>query len=130
MKKLIFSVGCLFSLLASIAMADTTLSRDGDGLKVQGAAYGSIRSASVGTKGFKCFSTLTKSAWEVKIVDSSGNSLPAKYFYNGNESVDYPFTTAFFQFQNSPVSQSPTISKACMRKYSTATEGTAKGIFQ
>ena len=129
-----FSVLLLtFLLFTATAFADTTQSRDGDGQKIQGAAYGYIQSKSLGTKGFACFSTASRMAWELRasattLTDST--MLPFKYFINGSETKVYPVTTAFFTWQNSPTSKSPTVTKACMRAYSSQTEKTGYGVFQ
>lgn len=122
-----------FLLLATSAFADTTQSRDGDGNKVQGPAYGTLRSASIGTKGFKCFTTVSKMSWEVKVAataSTDGAGLGFKYFVNGDETTTYPVSDKFFQWQNSPTSKSPTVTKACVRAYSSATLKTASGLFQ
>ena len=57
------------TLFSAMAMADTTQSRDGDGQKIQGAAFGYIQSKSLGTKGntWACFSTATRVSLEVKL---------------------------------------------------------------
>lgn len=112
------------------SFADTTLSHDNEGLKHSQPAYGLIRSATLGTKGFKCFSTLTKISWEVKATLVDGNTVPFKYFLNENETLVYPVTDKFFQFQNSPISKTPTVSKVCLRAYSSSSSKTANGIFQ
>lgn len=118
-------------LLATSAFADTTQSRDGDGQKIQGPSYGSLRSASIGTKGFKCFSTTSRMSWEVKVTNGTdATAISFKYFINGDESVSYPVSSAFFQWQNAPTSKSPTVTKACIRAYSSATAKTAFGILQ
>lgn len=126
----IFITICL--LFATSAFADTTQSRDGDGQKIQGPSFGSIRSESIGTKGFKCFSTASRMSWEVKLTSSSTDaaSVGAKYFLNGNETAVYPISDKFFQWQNAPTSKAPTVTKACLRAYSSATLKTASGIFQ
>lgn len=125
-------IALTLALFSAIAFADTTQSRDGDGQKIQGPSFGVIRSASIGTKGFKCFSAASRMSWELKITSASTDaaSVGAKYFYNGNETVIYPVTDKFFQWQNSPTSKSPTITSACMRAYSSATLKTVSGIFQ
>lgn len=112
------------------AKADTTLSHDGEGLKIQGASFGTIRSASLGTKGFHCYSTASRIAWEVKVTAPDGSALGFKMFYNGVESVTYPVSDKFFQFQNSPISKTPTITSVCQRAYSSATIKTGSGVFQ
>lgn len=130
MKYLLFFILLIFT---STCFADTTLSRDGEGLKMHNAAYGSIRSLSVGTKGFACFSTLNKIAWEVKLAATSsvdGAGVGFKMFYNENELTNFPVSGSFFQHQNSPVSKSPTINKVCLRAYSTSVLKTAYGVFQ
>lgn len=122
-----------FVAFASVAFADTTQSRDGDGQKMQGGAFGAIRSKSVGTKGFACFSTLNRIAWNVKVaatISTDGSGLGFKMFYNGNESITFPISDSFAQYQNAPVSKSPTISSVCLRAYSSATAKTASGLFQ
>lgn len=125
---------CIFILLLAVpAMADTTQSRDGDGQKIQGPAFGYIQSKSLGTKGFVCFSTASRMSWELRasattLTDSS--AIPFKYFINGDETKVYPITDKFFQWQNAPTSKSPTVTKACMRSYSSATAKTAYGVFQ
>lgn len=116
-----------------MAIADTTQSRDGDGQKIQGPAFGYIQSKSLGTKGFACFSTSTRVSWELRasattLTDST--TVPFKYFTNDSEIAVYPVTDKFFTWQNSPTSKSPTVTKACMRAYSSATLKTAYGIFQ
>lgn len=124
-------IACI--VFATSAFADTTQSRDGEGQKIQGAAYGAIRSASIGTKGFKCFSTTSRMAWEVNVTATAGTdaaTLAYKYFINGDETVTYPMAKAFFQWQNAPTSKSPNVTKACVRKYSSATNGTANGMLQ
>lgn len=120
-------------LFSAMAMADTTQSRDGDGQKIQGAAYGSIQSKSLGTKGFVCFSTATKMSWELKVsattlTDSS--AIAFKYFINSDETKVYPVTDKFFSWQNAPTSKSPTVTKACLRIYSSSVLKTAYGVFQ
>lgn len=121
---------CVFAS-TYVAFADTTLSRDGEGQKIQGASYVTFRSASIGTKGFKCFSTVSRVAWELKTTNGTdATSLSFKYFFNGDESISYPVSTAFAQWQNSPTSKSPTVTKACVRAYSSAVQKTAHGIFQ
>lgn len=130
MKTLITLILLVFALPA---MADTTMSRDGEGAKIQGASYATIRTASIGTKGFKCFSTLTKMAWELKTVataTTTGAGVGFKLFYNGNESVTYPVSDAFMQWNNSPAAQTRNITSVCQRAYSTQTLKTATGIFQ
>lgn len=130
MKKLITLILLAFALPA---MADTTMSRDAEGAKIQGASYTTIRTASIGTKGFKCFSTATKLAWEVKAVATAttdGAGVGFKLFYNGSESIAYPVSAAFMQWNNSPVAQTRTITSVCLRGYSTATAKTAFGVFQ
>lgn len=118
-------------LLCNSAFADTTQSRDGEGQKIQGASFGSIRSSSIGTKGFKCWSTATKIAWEVKVTSGTDATLIGfKYFINNDESVTYPVSDKFFQWQNAPTSKVPTVTKACIRGYSSAVNKTANGIFQ
>jgi len=117
---------------ANYAIADTTQSRDGDGQKIQGPAYGSIQSVSLGTKGFYCFATTSKMAWLLKATVNNA-AVAFKYFINGVESAVYPVTTdkpEFFQWQNAPKSQSPTVTSACMRAYSSASITTATGMFQ
>lgn len=129
----IICIICVLFCFVLFANADTTQSRDGDGQKIQGPAFGSIRYADIGTKGFKCFSTASKMSWEVKITSAAStdaSSLGFKYFLNGDESVTYPVSDKFFQWQNAPVSKSPTISKVCLRPYSSATLKRASGIFQ
>lgn len=121
------------TLFSDMAMADTTQSRDGDGQKIQGAAYGTIRSASVGTKGFKCFSTASRMSWEVKVTataSTDGAALGGKLFYNEVETVTYPTSAAFFQWNNAPTSKSPTITKVCLRAYSSNVQKTANFIGQ
>ena len=121
------------ALFSAMAMADTTQSRDGDGQKIQGAAYGSIRSASIGTKSFKCFSTASRMSWEVKVTataSTDGAIIGAKYFLNGDESVVYPVSSAFFSWQNAPTSKSPTVTKVCLRAYSSNVQKTANFIGQ
>lgn len=134
MKYLNMLIICLtFSLFSCIAFADTTMSRDGDGQKIQGPAYGVINSVAVGGGGYHCFATTSKIAWEVKVVASTttdGANLPFKMFYNGDESNVYPVTDKFYQWQNSPTSKTPTISSVCLRPYSSATLKTAVGVFQ
>lgn len=125
-----FLIVCVM-LLCNSAFADTTQSRDGEGQKIQGASFGSIRSASIGTKGFKCFSTASKIAWEFKVTSGTDSTLIGyKYFYNNDESVTFPISDKMFQWQNAPTSKSPTITKACIRGYSSAVSKTAHGIFQ
>jgi len=129
MKKFIF----LILMLPTLCFADTTMSRDGDGTKISAPAFGSIRSVSVGTKGFKCWSTATMSSWELKVAatdSTDGAAIGFKYFINGSESVTYPVSDKFFQWQNSPATRVPTITKACLRVYSSATMKTAYGVFQ
>jgi len=121
-----------------MAMADTTLSRDGDGLKHTGYAFNTIRSKSLGAKGntFACFSTLLHMSWEIKVVATAttdNTTLPFLMYYNNDSSVLYPVTTSFAQWQNAPTSKSPTVVKVCLRGYSTATTPVAKtafGVFQ
>jgi len=128
-----FIIAAALCLIASIALADTTQSRDGDGNKIQGAAFGAIKSASIGTKGFKCWSTSSYISWEVKAAataSTSGAGVGFKMFYNGTETTTYPVSDAFFQWQNAPTSRTPTVTKVCLRGYSTATEKTAYGVFQ
>lgn len=130
MKTIIALIIIAFALPA---MADTTMSRDAEGTKVQGASFATIRTASVGTKGFKCFSTATKLAWEVKVVSTAttdGAPLGFKLFYNGSESTTYPVSTAFMQWNNSPAAMTRTITSVCLRAYSSATPKTAAGLFQ
>lgn len=129
----ILIIACL--LFAIPALSDTTQSRDGDGQKMQGGAFGTIRSASGGTKGFKCWSTANRISWEIKAVASNsttGASVGYKMFYNGNESLNYPVSDKFFQWNNSPSSKAPTITSVCQRAYSSAaTTGTTfYGVFQ
>ena len=124
-------IACLFAVPA---MADTTQSRDGDGQKIQGAAFGAMRSVSLGAKGnsFACFSTASRMSWEIKVVATAltdGAMLPFLMSYNGSTSVVYPVTTSFFQWQNAPTSKSPTITKVCLRGYSTATTPVAKSAY-
>lgn len=131
--KLSIAYFICFISFVGILHADTTLSRDGNGQNIQGAAFGSIKSKSLGTKGFACFSTTSKLSWEVKVSASTltdSAALAFKYFINGSETEVYPMTDKFFQWQNAPTSKSPTITKACLRCYSSATEKTAYGIFQ
>lgn len=134
MKK--FSTFCVFIacvLFTFSANADTTLSRDGEGAKVQGAAFGTLRSASIGTKGFKCFSTVSRSSWTLKVVSASttdGAGLGFKMFYNGIESAVFDVNDDFFQFQNAPTSKSPTLTSVCMRGYSTPTLKKANAVLQ
>lgn len=131
MKYLILLMSTL--LLPLAALADTSQSRDGEGNKIQGAAYNAIRSISLGTKGFGCMSTVNRIAWEVKVVGTAttdGVALGSKLFYNEVETVTYPLSGAFFQWQNAPVSKSPVILKVCQRAYSSATLKTMHGIFQ
>lgn len=121
------------TLFSAIAFADTTQSRDGDGQKIQGAAFGSIRSASIGTKSFKCFSTASRMSWEIKVTataSTDGVALGSKMFYNESETLTYPLSGSFFQWNNSPTSRSPTLSKVCLRGYSSATQKTANFIGQ
>jgi len=120
-------------LFAVPAMADTEQSRDYGGQKVQGGAFGSIQSAAIGTKGFKCFSTLNRVAWNVKVSDSvttDGSGIGFKMFYNGNETVTFPVSDSFAQYMNSPVAKSPQITSVCLRAYSTNVIKRATGLFQ
>jgi hypothetical protein len=132
MKYLIICIiACLFTVPA---FADTTQSRDGDGQKIQGKAYGSIRSKSLGTKGntFACFSTLNKTSWQIKVVATTTTDnamLPFLFYYNSDSSVTYPITGSFEQWQNAPTSKSPTISRVCLKGYSTATTPVPKSAF-
>lgn len=128
----ILIIACLLS--AVCAMADTTQSRDGDGQKIQGAAFSSIRSKSLGTKGngFVCFSTATRMSWEIKVVATALTDitpLPFLMSFNGSNSVIYPVSDKFFQWQNAPTSKSPTITSVCLRGYSTATTPVAKSAY-
>jgi hypothetical protein len=126
--KLLILIASL--LIVTSALADTTLSRDGEGLKIQGGAFATLRSTSVGTKGFACFSTLTKTSWEIKVADATGTISPFKMFYNGIEFNSFPVTDRFFQFQNAPSTKSPTLSKVCLRAYSSQSVKIAHGVFQ
>ena len=128
MKRLI--IICLL-LLCNSAFADTTQSRDGEGQKIQGASFGSIRSVSIGTKGYKCWSTATKLSWELKVTNGTdAAAIGYKYFINNDETVYYPVSDKFFQWQNAPTSKVPTVIKACIRGYSSSTAKTAHGVFQ
>lgn len=121
---LAFSVPCF---------ADTTQSRDGDGQKMQGGAFSTIRSDSIGTKGFKCYSTLNRLAWMVKVTTTAstdGVGVGFKMFYNANEAVTFPMSDSFAQWMNSPVSKSPTITSVCLRGYSSATAKTSSILLQ
>ena len=120
----VFSVPCF---------ADTTLSRDGDGQKMQSGAFSVIISASLGTKGFKCYSALGKISWWLKTTATAttdGSGVGFKMFYNGSETLTFPVSDMFGQWMNSPVSKAPTITSVCLRAYSTATLKTAHGLFQ
>jgi len=124
MKFFISAITLTFMLFSGIAFADTTLTRDGEGMKISAPAFATIRSTSIGTKGFACFSTATKIAWELKVVataTTSGAGVGFKMFYNGLETALYDIDDKFFQFQNAPVSKTPNITKVCARGYSTAT---------
>lgn len=121
----------MFSLCA---IADTTLSRDGEGLKHSGFAFSTIRSKSLGLKGntFACFSTLSRMSWEIKVVATTTTDnamLPFLMYYNNDSSVLYPVTNAFSQWQNAPISKSPTITHVCLKGYSTATIAVPKTAF-
>lgn len=121
-------------LFSAMAMADTTLSRDGDGLKHSGHAFGSVQSKLIGTgTGFVCFTTLNKMSWEVKVsatVPTDSSTLPFLMTLNTTTSASYPLTIAFAQFQNAPTSKSPTVSKVCLRGYSTSVSKTAFMVSQ
>jgi hypothetical protein len=131
MKKLLI---VLFTFaFAATCFADTEQSRDYGGQKVQGGAYGSMRSANIGTKGFKCFTTLNRVAWNIKVSDSAttdGSGIGFKMFYNGNENVTFPISDSFAQYMNSPVAKLPTITSVCLRGYSTSVIKRATGLFQ
>lgn len=130
---LIVAVAILFS--GAVVLADTSLSRDGEGTKISGWAPAVVKTASIGTKGFKCFSTVSRIGWEVKVTETDTTDaamIPFKYsvIVSATETAGYPVSTAFFQWMNSPLSRVPTITKVCLRSYSSATEKTAYGIFQ
>jgi len=123
----------LYLAIAVPAISDSIQSKDFDGQKIQGGAFNTIRSASLGTKGFKCFSTLGRLSWELRVVATSttnGATIGFKMFYNGNESMTYPISDKFFQWMNSPVARYPNITSVCQRAYSSATPVTGYGIFQ
>lgn len=123
-------IACLFAVPAT---ADTEQSRDYGGQKLQGGAFGAIRSEAIGTKGFKCFSTVGRVAWNVKVSDSAstdGGGIGFKMFYNANEAVTFPIADSFAQYMNSPVAKSPQITSVCLRGYSTAVQKRATGLFQ
>lgn len=119
-------IALTLSLFSAIAFADTTQSRDGDGNKIQGAAFGFVKSKSLGTKGntFTCWTTSSLMSWEVRVVATTTTDnamLPFLMYHNSSSTTPYPITDKFFQWQNSPVSKSPTILKVCLKGYSTAT---------
>lgn len=131
--KYIWIIACL--ALATSAFADTTQSRDGQGQKMQGGSFGVMKTYTSVTKGFKCWSTANSISWEIKAVP--GNSTTAasvgfKMFYNGNESVVYPISDKFFQWNNSPTQGNPTLTSVCQRAYSTGNNNRTKfyGVFQ
>jgi len=130
--KFLISIFVLL-IFSSSALCDVTQSRDAEGSKIQGESYGAIRSASVGTKGFTCFSTSVYVAWKLKVAataSTDGAAIGFKMFYNESEAKTYPVSAEFFQWNNSPISRTRTINKVCLRSYSSVTQKTAYGLFQ
>lgn len=131
MKRFIIAI---MLLVGTSAFADTSQSRDGEGNKIQGAAFGFVKSKSLGTKGntFTCFTTSSLMSWEVKVVATTTTDnavLPYLMAYNVTTGTTYPLTKEFFQWQNSPTSKSPTVLKVCLKGYSTATTPVPKTAY-
>lgn len=128
MKIIIMTILAL-AMSATAMAVGPTLIRDGEGQKIQGLGLNTIRTASIGTKGFKCFSTATKIGWRVNaVVTADGTNVPYKYFLNGSEALAFATTAAFEDWQSTP--SLPTKTSVCLRGYSSASSKTAYGIFQ
>ena len=144
MKLFKYILICIFILSCTYAaFADTTMTRDGEGQKVQQFCPSVIRSAVVGTKGFKCFSSANYIAYMVKIVlttdtgddttlPGNGTNRGFKLFYNGDESKTFPISILFdyVLWNNSPTSGTRNATSVCLRAYSSASLKTAHGLFQ
>lgn len=130
----IFIIILTLALFSAIAFADTTQSRDGDGNKIQGGAFGFVKSKSLGIKGntFTCFTTASLMSWEVKVVATTTTDsamLPFLMYYNASSTTPYPITDKFFQWQNAPTSKSPTVGKVCLVGYSSVGSRVAKTAY-
>jgi hypothetical protein len=143
MKIIKYLIICIFILsCCSYVFADTSMTRDGEGQKVQQFCPSVIRSKVVGTKGFACFSTSQYIAFMVKVslpattgddttLPGNGSNRGFKLFYNGDESQFYPYSILFdfVQWNNSPTANTRKITSVCLRAYSSATIKTAYGLF-
>ena len=127
--KTIITIILVLALAVPALATGPTLIRDGEGQKIQALGLNTIRTASIGTKGFKCFSTASKLGWYVNAVATvDGTNVPFKYFINGSETLTFTTTAAFEDWQSTP--SLPTKTSVCLRGYSSATAKTAVGIFQ
>lgn len=73
------------------------------------------RQASLGTKGFKCWSTVGRDAMRCKTATAAGVGTVSKWFLNGDESKVYPTTEDTISTERGKVTS------ICQRAYSTAT---------
>lgn len=73
------------------------------------------RQASLGTKGFKCWSTTSRDAMRCKTASAAGVATATKWFLNGDESTVYPASEDTITIERGKVTS------LCQRAYSTAT---------
>jgi hypothetical protein len=73
------------------------------------------RTASLGTKGFSCYSTINKVGVKCKTATAAGVATVSKWFFNGNEAVTYPTAEEEYAIVRGSVTS------ICQRAYSSAT---------